>query len=170
LVKCLYQEFEEFVMKIRVRSKNDVLTGFRYFWGKTVTGFDNKVHCAKCLLGEYDEQVKADMPANTDIEIPLDEGAVFYLCGVAIPYKWANNAHLALKVKAGATAELPLYTGDKISVEGAEKIPFDGKKALDRYSHLSKAYTTCRNFQFGVSYFETGEPEQPCLDKDLFYN
>jgi phosphodiesterase/alkaline phosphatase D-like protein len=94
------------------------------------------------------------MAANIDVDVPVTEGEVFYVCGVASPYKWANNAHLAVKVKAGAKCELALYTGDKIYVDGAEKIPFDDKKTLEKYGHLDKSFTTCRNFQFGVYYFE----------------
>jgi hypothetical protein len=106
------------------------------------------------LKGVYAKEVSNRMEANVNFDIMIPEGEIFYICGVASPYKWANNAHLAMKIKEGARSEISLYNGDKIYVDGAEKIHFDEKKTIEKYSHLDKSFTTCRNFQFGVYYFE----------------
>lgn len=144
-------------MTIRILSERDTLKGFRYFWGKHVTGFNPNVHCARCLKGTFDKNVGLSMPMNQDIDVPLSDGEVFYICGVATPYKWDNNGHLAVKGKIGATAQLHLYNGDTVEVKDAEQIPFDDKVALSLYGDKTKEFTTCRNFQFGASYFMAGK-------------
>lgn len=74
------------------------LTGFRHFWLKRVVGFYPSQHCAGCLKGSYvDDVVGVDMPAGANLQFGAAAGELFYLCGVASPYQWANNAHLAFR-------------------------------------------------------------------------
>jgi len=141
-------------MFVKLEANKPALTGFRYFWGKTVNGFDETVHCAKCLIGDYSKQIARNMLANTELEIKLNEGQLFYICGVSEPYKWANNAHIALRQKDGAEAKLTLYTGDILHIRGAEQVHFDDSVAMTEYGHKTKAFTTCRNFQFGAYLFK----------------
>jgi hypothetical protein len=127
--------------------------GFRYFWLKRVTGFDPALHCARCLKGNYVSEVGAALPVNTPIHIEADPGDVLYLCGVSSPYSWGRNFHLALKVEHGAAVRTTLYTGDSLTILNADYLPFDDAEARRRFPHLSEAYLSCRNFQFGAHHF-----------------
>ncbi len=134
-------------------SNNVCASGFRYLWLKHVTGFNPEYHCAKCLRGKYIDQFGLKMPANQSIPIDLPNESVVYACGVAWPYRWANNMHMAMRIKPHARCETTLYTGDKILFEGFEKIEFTDQKAKLTYPRFSASYLTCRNFQFGCHYF-----------------
>jgi len=142
-------------MIIRIESKKSILTGFsQYTWAKYVEAFDDKNHCAKCLKGKWpQEKFNSAMPTNTDIVLPLANGKPFYICGVAFPFNYNNNMHLAVVGKSGAEARLELYTGDILIVKDAEKYCFDDKDARELYPNYGKEYLTCRCFQFGVQYF-----------------
>lgn len=129
------------------------LQGFRYFWLKSVRGFNPAVHCARCLVGNYDPQVKADMETNEAIEIDHIEGMILYLCGVATPYRWANNLHLPMRVETGVSSMAETYTGDRITIKGARILPFDDRAARERFPTRGKEFLTCRNFQFGAHHF-----------------
>lgn len=54
---------------------------YKYLWLKYVTGTNLSVHCARCLLGEYEERIKAYMRSIYNLE--LRDAPVYYLCGVA---------------------------------------------------------------------------------------
>lgn len=130
--------------------KND----WMYFWSKTVTGFSPKVHCARCLKGSYMEELGLDSKLNEPFPIQdLPEGSFLYLCGVAKPYKWSNNFHLAMRVKAGSTIQRETFRGTRILVTNAEELTIEDKQARARFPEKAKAYLTCRNFQFGAQYF-----------------
>lgn len=130
---------------------------FRYFWMKSVRGFSPSQHCARCLIGSYVKQVGLDAVPHAPLTIPGVAGDVFYLCGVAKPYKWANNFHLALRVAEGCEATEPLYCGGTVIASGFERIPFDARVATERFPDLGAAYLTCRNFQFGAQLFTPTE-------------
>jgi len=141
-------------MIIRIESKNPVLKGFsEYTWAKYVDYFDDKNHCAKCLQGKWIKDINHRMETNKDIVLHLKEGKPFYICGVAYPWNYNNNMHLAVIGKEGAEARLELYTGDILIVRDAEQYMFNDKKARELYPNLSEQYLTCRNFQFGAQYF-----------------
>jgi hypothetical protein len=140
-------------MKVQYFSASAAVEGWRFLWMKRVTGFDASRHCARCLLGEYVEAVGLDMPVSTLIDVPAEPGDVFYWCGVATPYRWKHNAHLALAARDGGGAVLHCYNGDVLVVTGAEQIPFDDKAARALFPERSKAFLTCRNFQFGAARF-----------------
>lgn len=127
----------------------EVTKPFRYLWLKSVKGVDLTNHCAKSLIGEYDSRVNARLSSLQDV--PLSE-EIYYLCGVAIPYAWKNNFHLAFRHKEGATLE---YTSNGISVkiENAERIEFsDGDIDRTLPEAGKKAFSTCRNWQFANWY------------------
>ncbi|GAB7140535.1 hypothetical protein RsTz2092_04840 [Deferribacterales bacterium RsTz2092] len=142
------------MFRFMIKSSRTQLENFWFMWGKSVIGFDSRVHCAKCLIGDYDRQLTKNMKTNHWFDISLTEGSFFYICGVSTPYIWKNNAHLPVVVKGGAMASLKLYNGDILVVDGAEQLPFDDSVAVKKYSHLGKKFTTCRNFQFGAHYFD----------------
>ena len=140
-------------LKIRLTEvdRRPQLAGFRYFWLKRVTGFNPSVHCAGCLKGEYVKAVGLTLPAGADIPVPATAGDLFYLCGVASPYRWENNAHIALRARKDATATLTLYTGATVTITGAERVPFTDEAALQHYPGKGRAFLTCRNYQFGAA-------------------
>jgi hypothetical protein len=88
------------------------------------------------------------------VELPYEDGDILYFCGVARPYKWDNNMHMAGVVEAGHPAvELMLHTGHKMTVANIRPITIYAEPAERLYPHLPKAFLTCRNFQFGVQHF-----------------
>lgn len=119
---------------------------FRYLWLKGVTGVDLSVHCARCLLGEYDNRISADTRHASGLVLP--NTPFHYLCGVSTPYVWARNFYLAFREKKGYIVEVARH-GIRIVIDDAEEVPF-GEADIDPHDphvHL-KAYRTCRNWQF----------------------
>ena len=125
---------------------------FKYLWLKTVKDVDLSQHCARCLIGDYDNRINNGTKEEHDIK--LNDGDIYYLCGVAFPYKWGNNFHLAFRYKDGSNIEYS-NNGITVKIEDAERLPIDSKynNPLDKHIH-TKAYCTCRNWQF-ANYFET---------------
>ena len=136
-----------------INSERSQLAGFRYFWLKTVRGFRPGVHCAQCLVGDYCEAVSARMAANRKVALVYEPGTILYLCGVASPYRWSFNAHLAMEVAPGKRCSATLYTGDVVEIEGAQALAFSDAAAKERFPDRGKEFLTCRNFQFGAQYF-----------------
>jgi hypothetical protein len=142
-------------MIVRLQSEREVLTGFsKYTWAKYVEAFDDKNHCAKCLKGRWPREINDKISANIDIYLPLDEGKPFYICGVAAPWNYRNNMHLAVVGKEGAEARLELYTGDVLIVKDAERYYFDDKVARKLYPDYADEFLTCRCFQYGAQFFK----------------
>ena len=133
-------------------SQRNAVTGWRYLWAKTVVGFRPGSHCAGCLRGSYELPFGLEMKAHSLIHLPGHvPGDILYFCGVASPYVWANNMHLAVRVTGQDCdmARVDCYNGDTLTVLGAVAIPFDDKAALRDYPARGPAFLTCRNFQFG---------------------
>ena len=139
----------------------DRLAGFRYFWIKGVRAFDPSRHCARCLVGPYASgpglgyRETLPIPAAVPLGPETFGGAapsVVYVCGVSGRY--ADNLHLALLVEPGAVAEAETFNGYRLRVEGARRL--DIPPIPDGAMDLPKAFTTCRNFQFGVAAVREG--------------
>ena len=132
--------------------KMEVERPFKYLWLKAVKYVDLSKHCARCLIGNYDNRINSDTKVVHDVE--LNDGDIYYLCGVAFPYKWENNFHLAFRYKDGSNIEYS-NNGITVKIKDAERLPIDSKynNPLDKHIH-NKAYYTCRNWQF-ANYFET---------------
>ncbi len=143
------------MLKVKLITENDSLKGFRYFWMKKVVGFNNQVHCARCLKGGYEKQVSNHLPGNVEIELSrYNEGDLIYICGVSSLYRWEKNFHLAGRVGNG-NVRVTLYTGDVLEVQGIEEISISDEAAKRLYPDRTDEFLTCRNFQFGVQMFET---------------
>lgn len=123
---------------------------FKYLWLKTVKDVDLSQHCARCLIGDYDRRINSGTSEAHDIE--LNDGDIYYLCGVAFPYNWNNNFHLAFRHKDGGTIEYS-HNGVSVVIENAERLPIDAKynNPFDRH-FKTKSYYTCRNWQFANWY------------------
>jgi hypothetical protein len=121
---------------------------------KRVTGFNPKVHCARCLIGHYVQEVGRHLVPGEPCEFRGCPGDVFYLCGVSNPYRWTNNLHLPFVVEPGSNASVTAYTGDVVTITGARQLPFDISVAAELYPDLGMEFLTCRNFQFGAYHFK----------------
>lgn len=127
-------------------SKLDVNGHFRYLWLKRVEGVDLGVHCARCLLGTYSEEVGVDKPHVRGLE--LADG-IWYLCGVTDPYRWRDNFHCAFVIASEGDGFSVSEHGVSLEVRGAVRLPISPASIdpADPHSHV-KAYWTCRNWQF----------------------
>lgn len=119
---------------------------FSYLWLKYVSGVNLRVHCARCLLGEYDPRISARVKELH--EQPLRPSPYYYLCGVSKPYVWSRNFHLAFREKEGSLLSVSRQ-GIQVEIENAEEIGFSQADIDPSDPHArSKAYFTCRNWQF----------------------
>lgn len=123
-----------------------VTAPFSYLWLKYVHGVDLNVHCAKCLLGDYEQRINANAPEFGNIR--LREAPYYYLCGVSRPYVWSRNFHLAFREKEGSVLEMK-SNGIHVILQNAERVTFSQEDIDPGDPHAkSKAYYTCRNWQF----------------------
>ncbi len=139
-------------MKIKLL---ELSSEFNYLWLKTVEDVDLSQHCAKCLIGEYDSRISPKKKLLEDIEL---NGDIYYLCGVARPYVWHNNFHLAFK-KADKSLIDFASNGIHVIIEGAEQLPVS-QNFID-ISHPKarfKTYNTCRNYQFAHYFSKVLKP------------
>lgn len=122
---------------------------FKYLWLKYVTGVSLNFHCAKCLKGVYSTQISPDIKETKSIMLNEEISPYYYLCGVALPFKWENNFHLAFKY---STDNRIVINRNRVAITiiNAVEIPIlpidmKNNKHPKRYdSH----YFTCRNWQF----------------------
>ena len=82
------------------------------------------------------------------------EDSVYYLCGVAQPFKWEKNFHLAFMPQPGSTIHYE-SNGITVEIEGAVQLPIctDNIDQSHPKARL-KSYHTCRNWQF-ANWFQT---------------
>ena len=123
----------------------DVSAPLRYLWLKHVTGVDLNVHCARCLVGKYMDNISPHNPHTTDIQL---NNGIYYLCGVSLPYVWEKNFHIAFEYSEGSRIE---YANNGISVviENAIELPIS-ESYIDQNNPNAwrKEFRTCRNWQF----------------------
>lgn len=135
------------IKKIKVNGK------FKYLWGKYINGIDLNNHCAKTFIGEYSKKIKANMGNQEDLLLDeVKDFKVFYLCGVAMPFVWENNFHLAIMEKEGETLTVE-RNGIYVEIENAVELPinFDINNCNHKKAKF-KTYNTCRNWQFAYIY------------------
>ena len=154
---------------LTIHGPSPILRGYPYFWIKAVLGFDPSNHCAKCLRGPFLKTTKqkwhGEPGERVAYEMPA-EALALYVCGVTTR-GWATNFHLPLWPRPDVEPfTVSMVLGQSITVENAEALTIP--ELADGYRGYSKAFTTCRNWRFGVALF--GEPpllrpdlEDPCL-------
>ena len=126
------------------------LSGFTQFWLRYVHGFSPHFHCQKSLHGFNDPRFKRDMHIGASFELPEPRRYEYiYLCGVTAPRY--PGLHLALMTDPSATARAITYNKLEITVTGARRL--DIPPLPDGYAGMSRPYTTCVNWQFGVRYY-----------------
>lgn len=143
--------------------KLEVNKPFQYLWLKYVNDTNLKVHCARCLIGKYDNRINPNITLIEDMPLNQSESKYYYLCGVSKPYNWNNNFHLAFKKKIGS---ILTYQNNGISIilENAERIMFD-ETDIDLNDENSKKYEyySCRNWQFANKISEKKKDRQTRL-------
>jgi hypothetical protein len=116
---------------------------YRYVWLKYVRDFNLSQHCARCLIGTYDERVNKDTLTYTDLVLP--PSPYYYFCTV---YQYDTNIHLAFIEAPGEVVEIddPYYY---VRIENARRIRFDDSR-IDRSlpQAAKREFSTCRNWQF----------------------
>ncbi len=127
----------------------DRLVGFTQFWLRYVHGFSPHFHCQKSLRGFNDPRFRRDMQLGARFSLLPGHYDYIYLCGVTS--KQHPGLHLALAPDTSATARAITYNGIEVTVSGASQL--DIPALPDGYAGMSRAYTTCLNWQFGVRYY-----------------
>ncbi len=128
----------------------DRLTGFPQFWLRYVHGFSPHFHCQKSLRGFNDPRFKRDMQLGVPLDLlPPVRYDYVYLCGVTS--SGHPGLHLALMPDPSATARLITYNGIEVIVSGARQLHIPALS--DGYAGMTRAFTTCVNWQFGVRYY-----------------
>jgi hypothetical protein len=131
------------------------LFGWRTLWVKYVAGFNPRVHCQDCLIGETDRSMARRLVPDQAFALsrakhPIDYDAL-YLCGGHESWDWSKNLHLVAVPEEGATAEIIASTGSVFRISGARAIQIP-PLALG-YAGRAREFTTCRNWRFGVAYY-----------------
>ena len=124
---------------------------FKYLWLKSVHAFDRRVHCARSLKGGYHPGLSSSGAFAGDfIELAADPAAApfHYLCGVTSV--WGDNLHLPFRAKPGAPAVTVNHKGIDVHFSGGVEI----LPIMDPRTDVAKEFGTCRNWLFGVQYFD----------------
>lgn len=130
--------------------------GFKYLWMKKVYDFNDQYHCAKCLVGPYIGGFHPKMLAEYKTTVRSPVGSILYFCGVAEPFDWKNNFHLAVQAvpkEEKCVGVHRMYNGFQLVIENAAVILFDDQVARKMYPEKSERFLSCRNFQFGAQCF-----------------
>lgn len=125
---------------------------FKYLWLKNVDAVDLSQHCARCLVGKYDNRVSAKTIKLSDEKL---NGDIYYLCGVSMPFVWENNFHLAFRKKEGSLLSFT-SNGIAVVIENAERIMFSESDIdCNLPQSKNKMFYTCRNWQFANKLIKT---------------
>lgn len=126
---------------------------YKFLWLKYVFGVNLNVHCARCLLGDYDPHFGGGVRNIRNLE--LHNAPVYYLCGVAEDRIWSHNLHVAFVPAMGKTIEID-NDFCRLRIINAERLAIN-KKYIDWSDPNSRKrdFNTCRNWQF-ASMFAKG--------------
>jgi hypothetical protein len=121
---------------------------FRYLWLKYIKDYDLGNHCAKSLVGSY---TKADLKKVESLNLNEYDSKTYYMCGVAFPFVWSNNFHLAFKYSKGSDFVYE-SNGITIKVRDAVRIPIEQSESYDLHPKGKlKTFNTCRNWIFAYN-------------------
>ncbi|GAC1380128.1 MAG: hypothetical protein NVSMB48_05540 [Marmoricola sp.] len=120
-------------------------------WLKGIQAVRLHRHCIDTFVGA---RYAIDVNANAQtLTIDLgDHEQALYLCGVSSPYRWANNAHLAIWPSPGARWHGDAHvSGLRVTMTGGHPIFGWGEHDVDPNHPMfsDRLYRTCRNLQFG---------------------
>lgn len=118
---------------------------FAYLWLKSVKDVDLSQHCAKCLIGDYQKEVKGSTKQLDGVQL---NDNIYYLCGVARPFNWTDNFHLAFMHSPGNVLEYE-DKGIHVVIHDAVMLPVSDMFVDPQHPKAKlKTYHTCRNWQF----------------------
>ncbi len=171
---------KEIILMIETESQPTFL-GYDYFWIRSVRDFDDTKHCQECLksIGGknifYTPPRDKGIPTSQDIPITLDseisssnppkvllgnnrDEIPHYLCLQFLKNFYEdtkkNYIHFGFIYEEGShiikTRKDINFT---LQLSNARELYFDDSIVREKYAHLDKSYTTCRNFWFGAYYF-----------------
>ena len=134
---------------------------FKYLWMKTVKSVDLSVHCAKCLIGMWDSRISGDKKIIENIEL---YNSVYYICGVAYPWDWNKNFHLAFEPCEGENIDFN-YNLIHVEIEGAKALPILEENINPLDPNIDNdVYRTCRNWQF-AHWFKKNKMKEPDVEQ-----
>lgn len=128
---------------------------YKYFWIKYCVDVDIEQHCQNCLIGAVSRKLGsrhiggAKEPVHrAGLILNEDSARLVYICGVAEPYNWEKNFHLAYRVVEGSRV-VKRWPGIDIAIKNAEELTISDEfvDAGFRRNH-EHAYRTCRNVHF----------------------
>ncbi len=134
--------------------------GFSLTWAFYVKGFIPEKHCQFCFKGLRAPNFHSRNAAS-GVEIILDRldvSEIVYICGVAMgpeDQRKYRNLHLPVRYEPGATASATTYNGYTVDVANARALPIP--PVPDGYKDLPTHHTRCKNFQFGLAQFGSGQ-------------
>jgi hypothetical protein len=138
-----------------------IADNFRHFWAKLVTGAKLEHHCARGLIGKYVQSIRPHMKITDGEKVCRIEGEFdfLYVCGVSSkkPY-YHTNFHAVGRPKEGVSFQVETFNGVQVTFDGFEMVEI--REVGEAWQHLSKAFTTCRNFQFAVEHYGEGYEQQ----------
>ena len=143
------------VIRLSVRSPGEPgrITGFRFLWAYTVTGYDPTRHCQPGLHGTRAASFHSRNATTGDYEFTIPAGAFLYVCGVAAGPKHLlreRNLHLPLRPSPGASGSAMSYNGYTFAWEGATRIAIP--EPVPR-PDLPEAHYRCANFRVAEAWF-----------------
>jgi hypothetical protein len=127
---------------------------YQYLWLKTVTGFNQDVHCEPCLKGRRSALIPArtGFPAGFIAQGRIEDPAPFvYLCGVSAFSRYYDK-HLHILMLPDESSAFT-YEDDNVCllVTGFRKLPISAVPGAEQA--VSDEFWTCRNWQAGWHLF-----------------
>ena len=137
---------------IKLATKTDL---YQFLWLMTVTGFDQRHHCMKCLKGKQSDLVKhvsPRFPAGFVAEGEIEQPEPFvYLCGVSHFSRYYDQHLHVLMVRDEGAAFTHEDANICVLVTGMRRLPIP--ELPPEAVSLPDSYRTCRNFQAGWHLF-----------------
>lgn len=130
---------------IKLVTKTDF---YQFLWLKTVTGFDQRVHCEKCLKGRRSKLIplQTGFPAGYIAEGRIDDPEPFvYLCGVSAFSRYYPKHLHVLMVRAEESAFTYEDENACVLITGMRQLPIDPVPGADQA--VPREFWTCRNWQ-----------------------
>lgn len=120
---------------------------YKYLWCKEVSAVTLGVHCARCLVGNYNTAFHGGIMAEIR-NVVLPESKWYYICGVSSDRNWSHNLHIAFVYAAGQE----IIIDDEFCtchIMNARRLDIS-TKYIDWSLPQSrrKEFSTCRNWQF----------------------
>ncbi len=129
------------------------ITGFRFFWAYTVTGFKPDKHCQPCFRGRLSPELNSTNAATGAFEFAVPDGALIYICGVAagpVKLRGGRNFHLPLEYRAGASGTAHTFNGYEFAFTNAVRVPMPDPVPRPG---LAEFHYRCGNFRVAEKWF-----------------